>query len=202
MADGFISYDRADKARVAPLVAVVETRGWSVWWDPAINPGQEFDDLIDAELAAAKSVLVVWTPKSVTSRWVRGEAREAADRGILVPVRFEHARLPIDVRAIHTTDLDDWNEDASGPVAQEFLRALAATIGRDSLQSDKTPAKSSGTTTTRAALSAPQKQAPRLSICVLPFANLSGEPEQDYFSDGITDDVTTDLGKVSALAVA
>ena len=35
--------------------------------------------------------------------------------------------------------------------------------------------------------------APRLSIIVLPFANLSGDPEQDYFADGLTDDLTTDL---------
>ncbi len=35
--------------------------------------------------------------------------------------------------------------------------------------------------------------APRLSIVVLPFANLSGDPEQDYFTDGLTDDLTTDL---------
>jgi TolB-like protein len=35
--------------------------------------------------------------------------------------------------------------------------------------------------------------APRLSIVVLPFENLSGDPEQQYFADGITDDLTTDL---------
>jgi adenylate cyclase len=39
------------------------------------------------------------------------------------------------------------------------------------------------------------------SICVLPFANMSGEPEQEYFSDGISEDITTDLSKVSALGV-
>ena len=37
------------------------------------------------------------------------------------------------------------------------------------------------------------KTAPRLSIVVLPFENLSGDKEQDYFADGITDDLTTDL---------
>ncbi|MFN4141469.1 adenylate/guanylate cyclase domain-containing protein [Aestuariivirga sp.] len=39
------------------------------------------------------------------------------------------------------------------------------------------------------------------SIAVLPFLNMSGDPEQDYFSDGITEDIITDLSKISALFV-
>jgi len=130
MADVFISYARSDKARVAPLVAAIEAKGWSVWWDPDIAPGQEFDRLIASELEIAAAVLVVWTPKSVDSRWVRGEAREGAERGILVPVRFERAHLPIDVRAFHTTDLDDTKIDAQSPQVQEVLRALGTVIAR------------------------------------------------------------------------
>ncbi|MGH8126342.1 MAG: TIR domain-containing protein [Rhodanobacteraceae bacterium] len=193
MADGFVSYARADKARVAPLVAAIEAKGWSVWWDPEIAPGQEFDDQIDAEIDAAKAVLVVWTPTSVTSRWVRGEAREAAERGILVPVRFEKARLPMDVRAIHTTDLDDWAGNGASSQALELLRALGAMIAR----APAAPSAKSGGTTAVAS----EKEAPRLSICVLPFSNMSGDSEQEYFSDGITEDIITDLSKVSSLSV-
>ncbi|MGH8155152.1 MAG: TIR domain-containing protein [Rhodanobacteraceae bacterium] len=194
MADVFVSYARADKARVAPLVAAIEAKGWSVWWDPEITPGQEFDDQIDAEIDAAKAVLVIWTPTSVASRWVRGEAREAADRGILVPVRFDNARLPMDVRAIHTTDLDGWGEDPASAQVQEFLRALDAMIARSQA------ARSANAAAVAAAPhSAPPS--PRFSICVLPFINMSGDPEQEYFSDGITEDIITDLSKVSALEI-
>jgi len=194
MADVFISYARADKARVAPLVAAIEAKGWSVWWDPEITPGQEFDDQIDAEIDAAKAVLVVWTPTSVASRWVRGEAREAAERGILVPVRFEQARLPMDVRAIHTTDLDEWREDPASPALQECLRALTAMIARtDAVKALK---EAADLPTAKS-----EKDSARFSVCVLPFNNMSGDPEQEYFSDGITEDIITDLSKVSALAV-
>jgi adenylate cyclase len=41
----------------------------------------------------------------------------------------------------------------------------------------------------------------RLSVCVLPFSNMSGDAEQEYFSDGISEDIITDLSKVSALVV-
>ena len=52
--------------------------------------------------------------------------------------------------------------------------------------------------------SAPDKarsQVARFSICVLPFANMSGDAEQEYFSDGISEDIITDLSNVSALHV-
>jgi TolB-like protein/DNA-binding winged helix-turn-helix (wHTH) protein/tetratricopeptide (TPR) repeat protein len=43
---------------------------------------------------------------------------------------------------------------------------------------------------------APAKPAPRLSIVVLPFSNLSNDPEQDYFVDAITDELTSDLSRI------
>jgi TolB-like protein len=42
---------------------------------------------------------------------------------------------------------------------------------------------------------------PHLSIVVLPFANLSGEPEQDYFVDGVTESLTTDLSRINGAFV-
>jgi adenylate cyclase len=72
LADVFMSYARADKARVASLVAALQAQGWSVWWDPAISPGQEFDLRIAEELENSSAVMVVWTANSVQSRWVRG----------------------------------------------------------------------------------------------------------------------------------
>jgi adenylate cyclase len=47
----------------------------------------------------------------------------------------------------------------------------------------------------------PSNRAEHFSICVLPFANMSGDAEQEYFSDGISEDIITDLSKVSALNV-
>ena len=188
MADVFVSYSRTDRARVAPLVSALEGRGWSVWWDPAIAPGQEFDRLIAEELARASVVLAVWSEASVQSRWVRGEARDGADRGILVPVRFGSAALPIDFRAFHTIDLEDCADVARSPAFQEVVRAVDALLAR-----------------TRAAdLAIPATAPPgpsRVAICVLPFSNLGGDPEQQYFSDGMAGDIITELSRWRMLAV-
>jgi TolB-like protein/class 3 adenylate cyclase/Tfp pilus assembly protein PilF len=43
----------------------------------------------------------------------------------------------------------------------------------------------------------PRRETPRLSIVVLPFTNLSNDPDQEYFADGITDDLTTDLSRIA-----
>jgi adenylate cyclase len=53
------------------------------------------------------------------------------------------------------------------------------------------------TTPAQASKPVNSSDAPRLSIVVLPFASLSNDPEQDYFADGITDDLTTDLSRIS-----
>jgi TolB-like protein len=199
MTDVFVSYSRTDMALVAPIVAALEAQGWSVWWDPAISPGQEFDRQISTELDATSAVLVVWTPQSVESRWVRGEARDGADRGILIPVRFGNARLPIDFRAFHTIDLDEKIVAQRGAAFQETVRALQALVTR------RQPAQA-GPGDTPVALpdqraAATVQGAERISICVLPFANLSGDPEQQVFSDGIAEDVIRELSRWRSLSV-
>ena len=196
MADVFVSYARNDKARVAPLVAALEAQGWSVWWDPAITPGQEFDREIATELAIASAVLVVWTPSSVESRWVRGEARDGADRRILIPVRFGAAVLPIDFRAFHTIELDDADVATRGPALQEATRAIGALIAGKRAQP---PVASSPNPVVPGPTSAPGPA--RVAICVLPFANLSADPEQQAFCEGISGDIITELSRWRLMAV-
>jgi len=57
------------------------------------------------------------------------------------------------------------------------------------------------TSASSAASTQPPSAAPRLSIVVLPFANLSNDSEQQYFADGITEDVTTDLSRLAGMLV-
>ena len=194
MADVFVSYARVDKHRVVPLVAALESQHWSVWWDPEIVPGQEFDELVARELGRASAVLVVWTKDSVQSRWVRGEAREGADRGVLVPVRFDNAILPIDFRALHTIDLNDGSDLGRSPAFEAVIRAVSGLVAGSGVAGSMPVSPLPAVPT---ANGVPK----RVGICVLPFANVGGDPEQEFFANGMTGDVITELARWRMLSV-
>jgi adenylate cyclase len=186
MADVFVSYARSDKTRVAPLVAAIQAQGWSVWWDPEIDAGQQFDDQIEVELKAAKAVLVVWTPISASSRWVRGEARRRRT-GHAGPRALRRHQLPMDVRRFTPRTSMAGRRPQSAPFS---AAAALSAVARKGAPRHETPGKPSAV------------HHPALGDLVLPFANMSGDVDQEYFSDGISEDIITDLSKVSALAVA
>ena len=82
MADIFVSYSRDDREQVAKLARALEGRGWSVWWDPHLQAGDQFDRLIEAEITKSRCVLVVWSRSSVNSDWVRAEASTGLNKGL------------------------------------------------------------------------------------------------------------------------
>ncbi|RWF78803.1 MAG: adenylate/guanylate cyclase domain-containing protein [Mesorhizobium sp.] len=79
------------------------------------------------------------------------------------------------------------------------LKNIAEPIRVYSLQVGSAGTKAAPTTET--APSRPPAAPPKLSIAVLPFANMSGDAEQDYFADGISEDIITALSKLSQLFV-
>ena len=116
MSDIFISYASEDRPRARMLAKTLEARGWSVWWDRTIPAGSNFDDVIESALEEAKCVVVIWSTHSVGSRWVRTEAAEGAERGILIPVLVEDTQIPLAFRRLHTENLTDWD----GTVTETF----------------------------------------------------------------------------------
>ena len=188
LADIFVSYSRQDKARVAPLVAALEAEGWSVWWDPEITPGEEFDALISRELEARP--VAGRRLDARLGRFALGAGRSARRRRSRRARCRYASRAPSCrsisgpcIRPISTTGA----RIAQGAAFRRLCKALESKLGA--------PTKPRGTRRRR------KDKRPEVSICVLPFANMSGDPEQEYFSDGITEDIITDLGKVSALSI-
>jgi adenylate cyclase len=183
----FLSYAREDLEAANALADSIARAGHEVWWDRHIQGGSRFTNEIDRALKEAEAVVVLWSEASVQSAWVQDEAAEGRDSGRLVPVALGSVKPPLGFRQFHTVSLGAWSED-QGPAVDDLLNAIASTCGSD-VQTGGGGA---------AAAAEPQK---KLSVCVLPFLNMSGEPEQEYFSDGISEDIITDLSNVSALSV-
>ncbi len=195
MADVFISYSRGDAARARRFAEAFEGLGLSVWWDDALRSGEAFDEAIEQALKAAKAVVVLWSKSSVVSRWVRAEATIADRNRTLVPAMIEPCERPIMFELTQTADLAHWQGDAADKAWLALVADVQRLIGAQAapcapcLNQDATPAKAVPT------------QPAKPSILILPFVNMSGDSEQEYFSDGVTEDIITDLGRIAALSV-
>jgi adenylate cyclase len=186
MARVFLSYARDDAGLAKQLAGLIGEAGHQVWWDRDIQGGSHFSNEIDKALQDAEAVLVLWTETSVKSAWVQDEAAEGRDSGRLVPAVLNGVRPPLGFRQYQSIELGAWMGDGEPQQLGDLLKAIEKT-GNGKVELPKSPEA--------------HAQEASYSICVLPFANMSGEAEQEYFSDGISEDIITDLSNVSALSV-
>ena len=128
MADVFISYASEDREKARKLAGVLESRGYSVWWDRKIIAGQTYDQVIERELEAAGAAVVLWSKSSVDSEWVKNEAAVAAERGVLVPVLIENVKLPLEFRRRQTVDLAGWKGDETHGGLSSLQEGISAAV--------------------------------------------------------------------------
>jgi adenylate cyclase len=185
----FLSYARDDVDAARQLAGGLAQAGHDVWWDRHLHGGSRFAREIERALKNAEAVVVLWSDASLDSAWVQDEAAEARDSERLVPASIGSAKPPLGFRQFHTIDLGSWNGHGLPDAFDDLLSAIDRTCG-----SGERGAIATATGTA-------ENARPKASICVLPFANMSGEPEQEYFRDGISEDIITDLSNVSALSI-
>jgi serine/threonine-protein kinase len=219
MSDVFISYKAEDRRRVQPLVQALQSDGYSVWWDQHISAGDEWRQTIERQLDAARCVIVAWSNHSVgpDGQFVRDEASRALQRRVYVPVTIDNVRIPLGFGESHATSLRGWRGDPSDTRYQTVLSAVRRIAGGGSEEATaKRPEVRIGrravitggvvavvaagaggwTLLTRGSADASD------SIAVLPFANLSADPAQAYFADGIAGEIRNTLTRVPGLKVA
>ncbi len=140
--DIFLSYSRDDQATARVFAEGFEREGFSIWWDATLNPGEAFDQITEKALREAKAVVVLWSKKSVDSRWVRAEAMQANDSKTLVPVMIEPCKRPIMFELTHTADLSQWTGDRKDPAWQSFVAGVRLFVERGAAAPAALPAAS------------------------------------------------------------
>jgi serine/threonine-protein kinase len=212
MVDVFVSYASEDRDRVTPLVEAIEAEGLEVWWNQHIHAGPSFRNAIEAAMASARCMLVVWSEASIKSDFVIDEATTGRERGILVPVQIEDVQVPLGSWAAQTAQLQNWPGDRTG------LEPLLAGI-HDTLTGRSSPARvhassrsarwrlpaAIGAAVLAAAayfslMPANEPVAAR-SIAVLPLKNTAGVSESSFLVDGLHEGLIANPSKVSSLRV-
>ena len=188
MADVFVSYARPDEPHAMRVAETLRAAGFHVWRDDELPAHRPYADVIEERLKAANCVVVLWSVEASRSQWVRAEADIARAAGTLVQATLDRTIPPLPFNQIQCADLSEWGGDTAAHGWCKLLASAQALAG---------PAPAAMAVADKH----PHRNARPFSICVLPFQNMSGDAEQEYFSDGISEDITTDLSKISSLGV-
>lgn len=122
-ADLFLSYAREDQDAVRIVAAQLSSAGFKIWWDDGLHAGALWNPEIEARLAAACAVIVLWSPYSSVSEWVRREAQYAKASGKIVPAFIRKCRLPTDLADVQTIDLTQWDGSSADAEWQKLISA-------------------------------------------------------------------------------
>jgi TolB-like protein/Tfp pilus assembly protein PilF len=213
----FLSYSRADQKAALPVIAALEAAGFSVWWDGLLEGGERFAKTTEAALENAKAVVVLWSKTSIASHWVHDEATRGRDRRCLVPLSIDGCEPPLGFRQFQVIHIAQGKGRTDTPEMQKMLRAVAALHEQDI---QLPPPAQPPLITRRLALGGGAAivlggtgfaawklqlfgtASAQSSVAVLPFANLSGDKGQDYFSDGLSEEIRSTLSLNSQIEVA
>ncbi|MFM9829198.1 MAG: TIR domain-containing protein [Sphingomonas sp.] len=217
----FVSYSRDDQKVAAAIISILGKQGYSVWWDGLIPGGDRFEKTTSDALERAGAVVVLWSKVSVGSHWVHDEAARGRDRRCLIPLSIDGSEPPLGFRQFQYLDVSREPLKAESPTMQRALRSLAEVVGRAPTPAATPPFAGSRvqfsrrTILTAAGVGAAAAVggatawvlssggSPRLpnSIAVLPFDNLSNNPDQRYFSDGLAAELRAQLARNPMLNV-
>jgi len=178
----FVCYSHDDLELVQDELRRLQRSGLRLWYDEGIPAGSEWSDVLAARIQGCETFLYFVTARSVVSSYCRQEVSFALghDNAVLA-VHLEPVDMPAGLRLSlsNRQSLVKYKLDVS-EYERRLVRALLAPSSR------QVPASP-----TRTRNAAPTLH--RIAIAVMPFKNLSSEPEQQFLSDGISEDILNRL---------
>jgi len=193
MSEVFISYARQAEAAALRFADALRAQGYAVWRDDELPPHRLYADVIEERLKDARAVLVIWSADAVKSDWVRAEADVARAAGKLVQLSVDGSIPPLPFNQIQCDDLSGWSGDPTAPPWRKVEAAIAHLVRGEAGAAPRPEPIVRG--------HGGQPPSGKPSIAILPFANLSGDPGQEYFADGMVEEIATALGRFRSIFV-
>jgi TolB-like protein/Flp pilus assembly protein TadD len=184
--DIFLSYNREDVAVAQAYRDAFAREGLDVWWDATLRSGETYDEVTEAALRGAKAVVVLWSPRSVASRWVRAEATIAERNKTLMPVTIELCDRPVMFELTQTADLAHWKGEAEDKAWLAFLGDVRRRVGRGGPE----PVESAAP----APASAPDRGGAPI-VAVLPLAHRADDDALEVLAEDLTEEITRELAQ-------
>ncbi|MEQ1610338.1 MAG: toll/interleukin-1 receptor domain-containing protein, partial [Hyphomonadaceae bacterium] len=168
MPDIFLSYNREDQARAKVFAEAFEAAGFKVWWDVGLRTGEAYDQVTEKALREAKAVVVLWSKRSVDSRWVRAEATLADRNKTLAPCMIEPCERPIMFELTQTAELSHWQGNATDKAWTAFLSDVKRFVAREVAPAVEAPTTLLAAPSVQETLK-PGQSGSAPSLAVLPF---------------------------------
>ena len=190
--DIFLSYNREDQARAKLFAEAFEAQSFKVWWDVGLRTGEAYDEVTETALRTAKAVVVLWSKKSVQSRWVRAEATLADRNKTLVPCMIEPCERPIMFELTQTAELSHWDGAPTDKVWLSFLSDVRRFLAKEMPAAPHVQVDLPRSSTRHVGRG---KAGEPPSLAVLPFTNRSGLAEDEVFALGMVEDLIEALSQ-------
>jgi len=224
----FVCYAHDDAALVYPEITRLHEAGFHVWYDEGVSPGSEWSESLAQHIEQCVVLLYFVTPKSVEREHCRQEINFALDQHCtILPVHLEETQMPSALKlSLSHRQAILKHEHPSKAYEEKLDHALeTAVFGRaETLDLDAVPVSAKKAPSTQwikylgvglaitvvATLIVlmlpriPEDQAATTGIprvAVMPFENQSEDPEQRYFSQGLSEEIATALSRFAILSV-
>lgn len=109
----FISYSKQNPGPTRKLATRLEQKGFKVWWDTDLASGDDYESVIRSKIETASAVIVIWSPASVKSLFVKSEAKRALLANKLICAMtdgIDENDVPMPFDQLHGVAADDFEE--------------------------------------------------------------------------------------------